>query len=436
MDVGSFGGLTCAVLAAAALAVWALVYHRGTTRQSTMAILICLACAALMIFPVWWDQSRFQYFQSSLDGSEITLILTWIALFGWMLPLGVLVSYIALAEAPPPDDLRTTRRGPLLEATLRLALADPARFASVREDDAPWAQLAAVQDEHPAGARPLMLRKRLTLIGREVDNDLMLNDELISRHHAEIRLDHGVAVLVDYGSMNGTRINQQPVARPVPLKPGDIVELGTRSYRFLLLDGPSAAYEADTSKMPGANGMNRRQTMPPMGPPALVVVNGEKAGSRWELLESVINIGRDATCQIRLPDTTVSRRHAQVVRQADGYYASDLESINGTKVNEDDLTAPRRLRSGDLLHLGSVALRFDAHLPAPEEVIAAEEVEDESESPSAVSVSPSQMTIPLTRDATRLVLENALPQLEQPDQLDQPNQSDQPEPLEQPKQSG
>lgn len=403
MGVGGYGGLSCAVVAAAALAVWALVYRRGTTRQSAMAILMCLVCAALMIFPLWWEQTRLQFLGTSLDDIEVAVVLTWIALFGWALPLGMLVSFVLLAEPPPAGERPPPRRSPLLEATLRLSLADPSRHLSVRNDDAPWAQLAIVSDEQQTtGARALLLRKRLTMIGREVDNDIILNDERISRHHAEIRMDHSVAVLRDYGSMNGTMINKQPVIQPVPLRVGDILELGMRRYRFTLLEGPAAAYEVDTSKMPGASGVNRRQTLPPAGPPALVAVNGAAAGVRWDLLEPVNSIGRDPTCQIQLPDTTVSRRHAQVVRQTDGYYASDLESINGTKVNEDDLKTPRRLIHGDLLRLGTVALRFESLPPAVDDLFSAE-VDDES---PGERVSSSQITIPFTRGATLLPLED------------------------------
>lgn len=363
MGVGGYVGLSCAMVAAAALAVWAIVYRRGSPRQSAMAILICLLCAVLMILPLWWQQSRLQFFGSSLGGIEVALVLTWISLFGWTLPLGMLASFIALAEPNKPIERRGPRRSPLLDATLRLALADPTRYVSVRRDDEPWAQLAVVGDASSKGVRTLLLRKQLTLIGREVDNDIVLEDERISRHHAEIRMDHGVAVLLDYGSMNGTLINRQMVTQPIPLKPEDIVDLGTRSYRFLLIEGPFATFDDETSRMPVAGGMNRRQTLPPVGPPTLVAINGELMGARWELLESVTTIGRDASCQIRLPDSTVSRRHAQVVRQTDGYYASDVESINGTKVNVDVLTKPHRLQHGDLLHVGEVALRFVSSLP-------------------------------------------------------------------------
>ncbi len=363
MGVGGYVGLSCAMVAAATLAVWAIVYRRGTTRQSAMAILICLLCAVLMILPLWWEQSRFQFFGSSLGGIEVALVLTWISLFGWTLPLGMLASFVALAEPNKPIERQGPRHSPLLDATLRLALADPARYLSVRHHDEPWAQLVAVSDVPSRSVRTLLLRKQLTLIGREVDNDIILDDERMSRHHAEIRMDHGMAVLLDYGSMNGTLLNRQMVTQPVPLKPNDIVDLGMRSYRFSLIEGPFATDEGETSKMPGAGGMNRRQTLPPVGPPILVAISGELTSARWELLEQVITIGRDASCQIRLPDTTVSRLHAQVVRQADGYYASDLESNNGTMVNDEDLKKPHRLQHGDVLHLGTVALRFISSMP-------------------------------------------------------------------------
>lgn len=406
VDAGSFGGLTCAVVATAALAMWALVRRRGAPRQSALAILICLACAALMIFPVWWDQSRFQFFGSSLDGAEVTLMLSWMAVFGWALPLGMLTSYMFLAEPGAQVERNAPRRSPQLEAAVRLALVDPARYVSVRRDDTPWAQLVVVDDdENAAGAHPFMLRKELTLFGREVDNDIVLNDERISRHHSEIRLDRGVAVLTDYVSMNGTLLNKQPVTQPVPLKVGDIVEMGMRRYVFSALDGAPVADEDDTSRMPGANGATHRQTIPPSSSPALIGLNDEVAGRLWELLEPVITIGRDRNCQIQLPDTTVSRRHAQIVRQTDGYYASDLESENGTRVNVDDLKAPRRLRHGDLLYLGKFALRFVA-MPPPAD---GPPLPEDRSRPSSGGLSSSRTTAPFSRGATLRPLDGDQP---------------------------
>lgn len=281
---------------------------------------------------------------------------------------------------------------------MRLAIADPARYDSINKDDAPWAQLAILGDDETGGGRPLILRKRLTLIGREVDNDIVLNDERISRHHAEIRLDHRLAVLLDFGSMNGTLINRQRVSQPVPLKRGDIVELGARRYLFSVIDAADGSHSVDTAKVPGANGAKRRQTLPPSVLPTLVVVQGEAAGSRWTLLDPVTGIGRDSTCQIQLPDATVSRRHAQIVRQSDGYYASDLESNNGTHVNDEEITTPRRLRNGDLVQVGTVALRFVAPLADDDLARATTIDDDDAHQPSNGHSSSSQTTVPLTHE--------------------------------------
>ncbi|HET8905854.1 MAG TPA: FHA domain-containing protein [Ktedonobacterales bacterium] len=398
VDVGSFGGLTCAVVAASGLAIWALVFHRGTPRQSALAILVCLGSAAAMIFPVWWDQTRFVFFGASLDVAEVTLVLAWITIFGWTLPLGILTSYVALAEPHKPEERAAVKRSPQLEAAMRLAIADPARYDSINKDDAPWAQLAILGDDETGGGRPLILRKRLTLIGREVDNDIVLNDERISRHHAEIRLDHRLAVLLDFGSMNGTLINHQRVSQPVPLKRGDIVELGARRYLFSVIDAADGSHSVDTAKVPGANGAKRRQTLPPSVLPTLVVVQGEAAGSRWTLLDPVTGIGRDSSCQIQLPDATVSRRHAQIVRQSDGYYASDLESNNGTHVNDEEITTPRRLRNGDLVQVGTVALRFVAPLADDDLARATTIDDDDAHRPSNGHSSSSQTTVPLTHE--------------------------------------
>ncbi|HEV7129249.1 MAG TPA: FHA domain-containing protein, partial [Ktedonobacterales bacterium] len=78
----------------------------------------------------------------------------------------------------------------------------------------------------------------------------------------------------------------------------------------------------------------------------------------------VIKIGRDNAHEICLPDPSVSRLHAQIIRQATGFYLHDLTSQNGTLVNRQFLQAPVRLQAGDLVQFGTVPLRCEA-LPLP-----------------------------------------------------------------------
>jgi adenylate cyclase len=69
-------------------------------------------------------------------------------------------------------------------------------------------------------------------IGRESDNDLVLDLPDLSRHHALIAIDGGGYVLTDLHSRNGTYLNRVAVARPAPLRDGDEIILGTAKLRF------------------------------------------------------------------------------------------------------------------------------------------------------------------------------------------------------------
>jgi pSer/pThr/pTyr-binding forkhead associated (FHA) protein len=64
-------------------------------------------------------------------------------------------------------------------------------------------------------------------IGRDSSTTLPLDDKQVSRHHARILEQGGVAVVEDLGSTNGTHVNEHPVEGPRELRPGDRVRVGT-----------------------------------------------------------------------------------------------------------------------------------------------------------------------------------------------------------------
>jgi hypothetical protein len=61
-------------------------------------------------------------------------------------------------------------------------------------------------------------------MGRRMDNHLVIEDERVSRTHAQLRFSRGQFVLFDLNSTGGTTVNGQPV-RQWPLKPGDVIAL-------------------------------------------------------------------------------------------------------------------------------------------------------------------------------------------------------------------
>ncbi len=77
------------------------------------------------------------------------------------------------------------------------------------------------------------LQKERTSLGRHLDNDIVIDDEYLSRFHAEIRATpDGRMELADLESHNGTKINGKRIKRPVILKNGDILRFGLIQGRY------------------------------------------------------------------------------------------------------------------------------------------------------------------------------------------------------------
>lgn len=84
---------------------------------------------------------------------------------------------------------------------------------------------------------------------------------------------------------------------------------------------------------------------------------GPGMGTRYALSDSPMVLGRGNDCDIRINDHSVSRRHARIQPGADGYYAVDLQSTNGTFVN-DVPASICKLKDGDYLRVGNCIYRF------------------------------------------------------------------------------
>jgi hypothetical protein len=183
---------------------------------------------------------------------------------------------------------------------------------------------------------------RLTL-GREFDNDLVLPDPAISRHHAlltgevtddahqrwTLRTQAGAAPV----SVNGHLCTE------VVLQPFDQIVLGTTVMRFEL------------------SGKQQRQTLTETSIHyPLLMIDCPLCHFVAPLRDPSIVLGRAPECGLIIPSPIVSRKHAQLQRASDGGYT--ITPLNGTNplLCQGQPVQQRRLLNGD-------TLTIDAQVP-------------------------------------------------------------------------
>ncbi len=100
------------------------------------------------------------------------------------------------------------------------------------------------------------LNKDIVTLGRDITNDIVINDPEVSRHHMRLTRGAGGFTVEDLGSTNGTFVNGQRLTGARPLRPGDMIGLGeTVTLAYEALSAPAGAAPPDDMSqgtVPGA----------------------------------------------------------------------------------------------------------------------------------------------------------------------------------------
>lgn len=145
-------------------------------------------------------------------------------------------------------DASTQRHGVHIEADLTSQPPAAPQHGAAQSSYA-GTQLMAPQGNQPAAPPVVQRRTELLLrvpdgeyrfpladspvmIGRGLDNDIVLDDARVSRRHAQLWNNGGQFAVLDQGSTNGTFVNGVPVTGTHPLKSGDILSLGGLELRL------------------------------------------------------------------------------------------------------------------------------------------------------------------------------------------------------------
>src|SRR5579875_3112226 len=304
-------------------------------------------------------------------------------------------------EGVPPAILTVSRQGEAEVQRLaysgihdapvlfKAATSMVARLVPVKTEDMPAAPLLQ---------ETLLSQTKVVTIGRQAGVYLLIDNPAISRRHAEITYANGSYILRDLGSANGTYINdvRLEAGSVHRLAQGDRVQFGKVAlFRFelqaeggkkvlergralttlhemktgffdpealkqvLLLLGQPVLNADGSLSLPGATrAVAASEVAKFVTVPALIGVTQGiptvfplKRGKRLVL-------GRDKQCDIVLSDVLVSRKHAEIVEGADGFYIRDLGSSNGVIVNQARIDNPYLLVNGDRFTIGKTTFYF------------------------------------------------------------------------------
>ena len=95
------------------------------------------------------------------------------------------------------------------------------------------------------------LSKKVTRLGRHLENDVVFHEEFLSRYHAEIILENGQYVLYDKNSTSGTHVNGKKVDRCV-LNSGDLISLV--NIQIMFVNNNSSLMSKSTGMTQGLGG--------------------------------------------------------------------------------------------------------------------------------------------------------------------------------------
>jgi diguanylate cyclase (GGDEF)-like protein len=135
--------------------------------------------------------------------------------------------------------------------------AEPAPLVPGKRDRPTLTMLTGV-----ATGRGYDLTADVCRLGRAAESEIWLDDEGVSRNHAEVRFDDKRPVLHDLDSRNGTYLNGARISEPTPLADGDKIGIGSSVLRFAWLDALDSEFHeqllASALRDPLTNLLNKR----------------------------------------------------------------------------------------------------------------------------------------------------------------------------------
>lgn len=213
--------------------------------------------------------------------------------------------------------------------------------------------------------KTLKFEKGAITIGRGPKNDLVLEDDGASREHAVMMRQGNKYILKDLDSLNGTLLNGESV-KVETLKDEDRIKIGNHTilflekHAFLTGDSQDGHLSDDSTRLiSDPLRQNLESALPLIKNLLLEVIEGHDVGKVIEVLEGTRDkaiLGR-ADSDVIISDPAISRQHASIERQGEGFLFRDLKSRNGSYVN-DEYADSKVLVENDTIKMGKTTLKI------------------------------------------------------------------------------
>jgi len=199
-------------------------------------------------------------------------------------------------------------------------------------------------------------------IGRQPDNDIVIENLGASAHHAKIDCMSDTLLLTDLGSTNGTFVNEEAVTSH-KLKMGDVITIAKHSLVFSYAEGETGPEEPESL-------MDKTMIMDAGQQRAMLGKSGKSKSARgkgkaavlaflsgnqeeYRISKKLTKIGKHESSDIVVSGLFVGKTAATVSVRPDGYYLSYVGGMSKPKVNGAAVKQSVKLNEFDVIEVGS-----------------------------------------------------------------------------------
>ena len=229
-----------------------------------------------------------------------------------------------------------------------------------------------VLKSHGAVIKEIPLDKPRLTIGRKPDNDIVLDDQSASGHHARVIQIQSVFFVEDAGSSNGTYVSGKKTDRK-QLVNGDQITIGQHALLYQednkasVVAPPKQSFDAEKTVVMTPE--LQRELLKAQGGKAAVaaqakqvlvlkVVAGSTDQKEYKLTGPVVIIGSHDNATVKLSGWFAPKRAALLNRQGGGYAVTMSEEGKKVLVNGNAITGSMALKEGDLIEVAGVTLQY------------------------------------------------------------------------------